>query len=157
MSEVSICWGYITQIFEFDWQFILYGLFKLRGQIPANVQSNPDRASPSVSSHEGLWTEIPYCTVPLFITTHYTATNCGEKRVALYRGLSVCSEVRGNETKAKEIETVFRIRANFLLTKQNFSGIYDRAVHRGWQDVKIHYAMLINLTVERLRNWILEV
>jgi DNA invertase Pin-like site-specific DNA recombinase len=88
----------------------------------------------------------------MFIATRYTAQIAAKKRVALYRGLSVCSEVRGKETKAKEIETVFRISANFLLTKQNFSGIHDCAVHRGRQDVKIHYAMQINLTVERLRN-----
>ena len=45
------------------------------------LHSVPDIQAPSLSSHEGLWADIPYYIYPVWIyrILGYIATNCGEQ------------------------------------------------------------------------------
>jgi hypothetical protein len=61
-----------------------------------NVYNQPPSITPpSLSDHDSLWIEFPYCTAFRFTATfdirppRHTSTNCGEQTVALCRGFAI--------------------------------------------------------------------
>jgi hypothetical protein len=53
------------------------------------LRSITDILPPSLSAHGSLWSEIP-----CYTQFGFTATNCGEQRVASYRGLYLVAELK---------------------------------------------------------------